>query len=79
MADIQDLWCGKMSQGHSRQTRGKISKPSSKKSVKSKTPVCMFLNLQNGRTQGKSWETVSPLHGGCLMRSNVELNIIALM
>ena len=29
----------------------------------------MSLNLQSGRMQGKSWETVSPLHGGCSMRS----------
>ena len=69
MAGIQDLWCGKTSQGRSRQTKEKTSKPSSKKSAKSKTPVCMSLDLQNGRMQVKSWETATPLLGGCLMRS----------
>ena len=68
MANIQDLWCGKMSPEHSRQTRAKTSRQSSKKSAKSKTIHYLYLNLkaENGQTQEKSWEMRSPLRGECL-------------
>ena len=66
MANIQDLWCGKTSPEHSRQTRAKTSRQSSKKSAKSKTIHYLFLNLKSGQTQEKSWEMRSPLRGECL-------------
>ena len=68
MANIQDLWYGKMSQERSHQTRAKTSKQSSKKSAKSKTIHYLYLNLkaENGQTQEKSWEMRSPLRGECL-------------
>ncbi|MGN8857737.1 hypothetical protein [Catenibacterium mitsuokai] len=67
MADIQDLSSGKMSQEPSQATREKTSEPSSKRSAKSKMNVCQCLNLQNGRVQEKSWETVTQSHGDSLM------------
>ena len=68
MANIQDLWCGKMSPERSRQTKAKTSRQSSKKSAKSKTIHYLYLNLkaENGQTQEKSWEMRSPLRGECL-------------
>ena len=67
MADIQDLSSGKMSQEPSQAIREKTSEPSSKRSAKSKMNVCQCLNLQNGRVQEKSWETVTQSHGDSLM------------
>ena len=67
MADIQDLSSGKMFQEPSQATREKTSEPSSKRSAKSKMNVCQCLNLQNGRVQEKSWETVTQSHGDILM------------
>ena len=67
MADIQDLSFGKMSPEPSQAIREKTSEPSSKRSAKSKTNVCQCLNLQNGRVQEKSWETVTQSHGDSLM------------
>ena len=67
MADIQDLSSGKMSPEPSQATREKTSEPSSKRSAKSKMNVCQCLNLQNGRVQEKSWETVTQSHGDSLM------------
>ena len=69
MATIQDTSCGKMSPEHSPVTRAKTSGQSSKKSAKSKTRAFQFLSLENGQPQEKSWQTDSPLHGGCSMRS----------
>ena len=62
-----DSWSGKMSQEPSLATREKTSEPSSKRSAKSKMNVCQCLNLQNGRVQEKSWETVTQSHGDSLM------------
>ena len=67
MADIQDLSSGKMFQEPSQVTREKTSEPFSKRSAKSKMNVCQCLNLQNGRVQEKSWETVTQSHGDSLM------------
>ena len=69
MENIQDLSSGKMSQEHSPQTREKISKQSSKRSVKSKTNKCQYLNLVNGKMQDASWETVTQSHGDSSMLS----------
>lgn len=68
MANIQDLWCGKTSPEHSRQTRAKTSRQYLKKSAKSKTIHYLYLNLkaESGQTQEKSWEMRSPLRGECL-------------
>ena len=67
MADIQDLSFGKMSQEHSHLTREKTSEQYSNRSVKSKTNQYLCLDLQNGRTQEKSWEMVSQSLGDSLM------------
>ena len=69
MENIQDISSGKMSQEHSPQTKEKTSRQSLKKSAKSKTNRCQYLNLQNGKTQDASWETVSVSHGDSLMLS----------
>ena len=67
MAENLDLSSGKMSPEHSAPTREKISEPSSRKSVKSKTDQCQCLSLQSGTVQEKSWEMVNPLPGDSLM------------
>ena len=69
MENIQDLSSGKMSQEHSPVTKEKTSVQSSKKSAKSKTSKCLFLNLQSGKTQEKSWEMVTQSHGDYSMHS----------
>ena len=69
MENIQDTSFGKMSQEHSPQTKEKTLRQSSTKSVKSKTNKCQYLNLQNGRTQDASWETVTQSHGDSSMLS----------
>ena len=55
MENIQDLQCGKTSQGHSPQTAEKISDVFSKNSVRLKTQIYLSLNLKNGQRQEKSW------------------------
>ena len=67
MEYIQDSLFGKMFPEPSQATREKTSDPSSKRSAKSKMNVCQCLNLQNGRVQEKSWETVNQSHGDSLM------------
>ncbi len=67
MENIQDTSSGKMFPAHSPQTKEKTSKQSSPKSVKSKTSKCQYLNLQSGRTQVASWETVTLSHGDSSM------------
>ena len=69
MANIQDTSCGKMSPERSQATKAKTSGQSSKKSAKSRTRSFLFLSLENGQTQEKSWQTTSPLHGECSMPS----------
>ena len=69
MENIQDISSGKMSQEHSPQTREKTSRQSLLKSAKSKTSRCQYLNLQNGKMQDASWETVTQLHGDSSMLS----------
>ena len=62
---FQDLLSGRMSQEHSAVTKEKTSKQSSKHSVKSREPMCQYLNLQkdDGILLGASWEMVSALRG----------------
>lgn len=69
MENIPDSLCGKMSPEHSRQTKVRTLGQSSKKSAKSKMKDYLFLNLkvENGLTQGKSWEMRSPFVGESLM------------
>ena len=69
MENIQDISSGKMSQEHSPQIKEKTSGQSLKKSAKSKTNRCQYLNLQNGKMQDASWETVTQLHGDSSMLS----------
>lgn len=64
MDDTLKLRCGKMSPERSAQTKEKISKPSSKNSVKSATRPFLFLDLrtpkenqENGNTKALSWQT----------------------
>ena len=69
MDNIQDISYGKMSQGHSPQTKERTSEQSSKKSAKSKTAKCLYLNLASGRMQDASWETATVSLGGSSMLS----------
>ena len=69
MENIQDTSSGKMSQEHSLPTGERTSRQSLLKSAKSKKSKCLFLNLQNGKMQDTSWETVSVSHGGSSMLS----------
>ena len=69
MDSIQDISCGKMSLGHSHLTKERTSEQSSKKSAKSKTAKCLYLNLQSGRMQDASWETATVSLGGSSMLS----------
>ena len=74
MENIPDSLCGKMSPEHSRQTKVRTLGQSSKKSAKSKMKDYLFLNLkvENGLTQGKSWEMRSPFVGESLMLNTGE-------
>ena len=69
MENIQDISSGKMSQEHSPQIGEKTSRQSLLKSAKSKTNRCQYLNLQTGKMQDASWETVTQLHGDSSMLS----------
>ena len=53
-------------------TRARTSSPSSKKSARSKDTKFILLDLRDGQTPGKSWQTISVSHGGYLMRSTGE-------
>jgi hypothetical protein len=59
------LQCGKTSPAHSAVTKEQTSKQSSKRFVKSQTPVFQFLCLkrESGRKPDASWETDTALHG----------------
>ena len=74
MVENQDLSFGKMSQVHLVPTRAKTLGQSFKKSAKSKMKDYLFLNLkvENGLTQGKSWEMHSPFVGESLMLNTGE-------
>jgi hypothetical protein len=74
MENIPDSLCGKMSLEHSRQTKVRTLRQSSKKSAKSKMKDYLFLNLkvENGLTQGKSWEMRFPFVGESLMLNTGE-------
>ena len=72
MEQNQDTSFGKMSQGHSPQTREKILKKYLKKSVKSKDIKLMRLDLTGGKMQDLSWQMISASHGGYLMLSTGE-------
>ena len=67
------LSCGRTFPALSPPTKGRTSRPSSKRSAPSKAKVFLFLNLQreSGQTQEISWETDFPSHGGCLTPNNV--------
>ena len=69
MENIQDTSSGKMFPAPSPQTKEKISGQSSRRSAKSKTNRCQYLNLQSGRMQDASWETVTQSHGDSSMLS----------
>ena len=69
MENIQDTLSGKMSPVRSPQTKARTSGQSSKRSAKSKMPKCQYLNLQNGKMQDASWETVTQSHGDSSMLS----------
>ena len=51
---------------------GEDFKLSSKRSVPSKAVKLILLDLRNGRTPGKSWQTVTQSHGGYLMLNTGE-------
>ena len=74
MENIPDSLCRKMSLEHSRQTKVRTLRQSSKKSAKSKMKDYLFLNLkvENGLTQGKSWEMRFPFVGESLMLNTGE-------
>ena len=69
MANIQDLWCGKMSPEHSHQTKVRTSRQSLRQSAKLSQKPLMYLSLKNGATQGASWQMISLLRGESLMLS----------
>ena len=71
MENIQDTACGKTCREHYLQTKEKILKTYSKASAKSKK-MFLFLNLQNGQTQEKSWEITFHSLGECLMLGTSE-------
>ena len=53
-------------------TRARTSSPSSKRSARSKDTKFILLDLRDGQTPGRSWQTISVSHGGYLMRSTGE-------
>ena len=67
MTTIQNISSGKMSVGHSPQTKAKISNQSLSPSSKSLTRRLLSLDLRNGKTQEKSWELTTLSHGECWM------------
>lgn len=60
------------SPARSPRTKARISDASSKVSAKSRTKGYLFLDIRNGSQPEKSWQTVSPLPGGCLTRNTGE-------
>ena len=72
MENIQDTQSGKTSQALSPPTKEKISDASSKASAKSATKPYLFLRLISGFLPGRSWETVTQLHGECSTRNTGE-------
>src|SRR5574344_974246 len=71
MENTQDISSGKTCREHSLPTKAKTSKPSLSQSAVSRQPTLLFLDRRagNGITLGRSWQKVSQLPGGCLMRS----------
>ena len=73
MEDIRDLRSGKMSPEHSRLTRARTSEQSLKACAGSRTKPFLFLEVRNGQTQERYWQTVSPSHGESLTRNTGEV------
>lgn len=70
MEQNQDTLSGKTSPEHSPRTKGTTSEQSCKQSAHSKTEKkCLFLDLQSGKTQERSWVTVTQSPGECLTRN----------
>ena len=73
MSNIRDLSCEKMLRVHIPPTTERTSEPSSKKSVKPKNQIYLFLDLRtNGQNQAKYWEKISLSHGELSMLSTGE-------
>ena len=63
MANIRDLRSGKTSPERSRLTRARTSGASSKACAGSRAKPFLFLDVKNGQTQERYWQTVSPSPG----------------
>src|SRR5699024_12732185 len=72
MENIRGISSGRTSLARSVPTRARTSSPSSKRSARSKDTKFILLDLRDGQTPGKSWQTISVSHGGYLMRSTGE-------
>ena len=72
MENILGSSSGKTSPERSAPTKEKISDVSSKACVKSRTKAFLLLDVRNGQTQEKYWQTVSPSHGESSMRNTGE-------
>ena len=72
MENILGSSYGKTSPEHSVPTKERISDASSKACVKSRTKAFLLLDMRNGQTQEKYWQTVSPSHGESSMRNTGE-------
>ena len=72
MANIQGSACGKTSLERSRLTKARISGASSKACAGSGTKPFLFLDVRNGQTQERYWQTVSQSPGECLTRNTGE-------
>ena len=72
MANIQGSACGKTSTERSVPTRARISGASSKACAGSGTKPFLFLDVRNGQTQERYWQTVSQSPGECLTRNTGE-------
>ena len=74
MENIRDGLCGRMCREQCQAQKDRILGQSLKKSAKSKMKDYLFLNLkvENGLTQGKSWEMRFPFVGESLMLNTGE-------
>ena len=72
MEDIRDLRSGKTSPERSRPTRARTSDVSLKACAGSRTKPFLFLDVKNGQTQERYWQTVSPSPGECLTHNTGE-------
>ena len=72
MANIQGSACGKTSPERSRLTKARISGASLKACAGSRTKAFLFLDVRNGQTQEKYWQTTFLSHGECLTHNTGE-------